>query len=217
MLDRQANIANALADTDLLILAVPDGVIADVATAIRPGEGVVAHLSGSRTLDVLEPHAKRASIHPLMTLPDADRGGAHLLDDCAFAVSGDAIARQLVDALGGRAFTVDDEDRATYHAAASIAANHLVALCAQVERLAASIGAPPDAFWDLATASLDNVRGSGSIDALTGPASRGDWATIAAHLASLPASEHDLYRELSKAAADLAGQTWPPNLDQTSD
>ncbi len=213
LLDRNCDPTTALEGTDVLVIAVPDDVIAEVAAAVKPGEGVIAHLSGSRTLDVLAPHARRASLHPLMSLQDPERGAARLLDSCAFAVSGDPSAVELVDALGGTSFTVDDGDRAAYHAAASIAANHLVALCAQVERLAHHIGAPPEPFFDMAAAALDNVRSSGAATALTGPASRADWETIESHLDSLPQAEHQLYRAAAKAAADLAGHPWPAHLD----
>lgn len=217
VLGRNDDLSRALDGVDLLVLAVSDGAIAEVAAAVEPADGVVAHLSGSRTLDELAPHARRASMHPLMSLPDPQRGAARLLDNCAFAVAGHPIGTRLVKALGGRGFTVDDANRATYHAAASITANHLTALCAQVERLAASIDVPVDAFWDLAAASLDNVRSSNAHDALTGPAARGDWSTITAHLASLPQEEQSLYREAAKAAARLAGQPWPDELDNPLD
>ena len=47
--------------------------------------------------------------------------------------------------------------RAAYHAAACIAANHVVALLGQVERVAASAGLPLDAFLDLTRAAVEDV------------------------------------------------------------
>ncbi len=47
------------------------------------------------------------------------------------------------------AIHVPGPKRALYHAAAAIAANHLTALCAQVESLAAEVGVPVDAYWTL--------------------------------------------------------------------
>ena len=93
----------------------------------------------------------------------------------------------VVASLGGRAETVDDPDRAAYHAAASIAANHMVALIGQVERVAASAGLPLDAFSDLMRAALDDALVLGPRRALTGPASRGDWDTVDRHRKALSA------------------------------
>jgi predicted short-subunit dehydrogenase-like oxidoreductase (DUF2520 family) len=46
----------------------------------------------------------------------------------------------------------------------------------------------------------------GSRAALTGPAARGDAATLRAHVRALPADERPLYLALAGAAARLAGR-----------
>ena len=50
------------------------------------------------------------------------------------------MARALAERLGMMPIVVDDDDRAAYHAAASIASNFLVTLEAAAERLAATAG-----------------------------------------------------------------------------
>lgn len=208
-LGRDDDPSGAARDVDLLILAVRDDAIESVARSVDEGDAVVAHLSGAKTLDALGPHARTASIHPLVSLPDPATGARRLLHGATFAVAGDPIARAVVDALGGRAITVGDEHRALYHAAAAVAANHLVALTGQVERLAESVGVPVDAYWDLMSATLDNVRSDGSEASLTGPAARGDLETIRNHLDALPPSERDLYLALADEAARLADRDAP--------
>jgi predicted short-subunit dehydrogenase-like oxidoreductase (DUF2520 family) len=201
---------DAAVDVDIVIIATPDRAIAEVARAIRPvAETVVMHLSGACRLDVLEPHARRASVHALMTLPDAHTGAARLRGGW-FAIAGDAAAAELVAALDGRSFVVADDHRARYHAAASVASNHLVVLLGQVERLAAQAGVPFAAFLPLIRASVDNVEALGAAWALTGPAARGDDETIERHLAALDESERPLYRVLSNAARTLASSATLP-------
>src|SRR5207245_965369 len=140
LLGRADNLSAAAEGVDLLVVATPDSVVGEVAAAVRPVPStVVAHLSGSLGLDVLTPHVRRASLHPLVSLPDADTG-ARRLPGAWFAIAGDPAARAVVADLGGRAIEVADEDRAAYHAAACIASNHLVALLGQVERVAAAAG-----------------------------------------------------------------------------
>lgn len=217
-LRRGDDLARALDDVDLLVIATPDGAIAEAAAAVRPrGHGVIAHLAGSLGLDVLADHERTAALHPLVSLPDAEVGAQRLAARAWFAVAGDPLAQQVVADLGGRWFTVADEDRATYHAAAVVASNHLVALLGQVERLAADIGVPADAYLDLARATLDNVARMGPAAALTGPAARGDWATVAAHLAALPPEEEPAYRALADAARRLVDPSGlPDDLGPTS-
>jgi predicted short-subunit dehydrogenase-like oxidoreductase (DUF2520 family) len=192
---------------DVVVLAVPDDRIAGVAAAIEPGPAAILHLSGAKNLDVLAPHDRRASVHPLMALPDAATGARRLRSGGVFAVAGDPVAIELVEALGGRPIELPAGMRPLYHAAAAVAANHLVALCAQVERLAALAGVPIDAYWDLMRTTLDNVSGAGPLSSLTGPAARGDDSTIALHVSALPPEERPLYTALATEAARLAGRT----------
>ena len=158
------------------------------------------------------PHESTCSIHPLMSLPDPVTGAARLLGGCTFAVDGHQLADTVVDHLGGVAVAVPSERRVLYHAIATIAANHLTALCHQVETLAATVGVPIDAYWKLMETTLENVADVGSVAALTGPAARGDWQTVANHLTELAPDEKSLYRELSGRAARIAGQDWPEEL-----
>jgi predicted short-subunit dehydrogenase-like oxidoreductase (DUF2520 family) len=185
---------------DLLVIATPDAVIADVAGAVEPvTTTVVAHLAGSLTLDVLAPHARRASLHPLVSIPT---GGVDLAG-AWFAVAGDPLVHEVVASLGGRRVEVADEHRVAYHAAAAIAANHLVALLGQVERVAATAGVPLEAYLDLVRGTVDNVAALGPAAALTGPVRRGDTETVAAHLAALDPSERPAYEALADAARRL--------------
>jgi len=187
--------ASATDDVDVLLIATGDDAIADVARSITPSSTcVVLHLSGSLGLDVLATHPKRGALHPLVPLPTVDTGAARLLSGCTFAVAGDSIAEELVASLGGRTVAVADADRARYHAAACIAANHVVAMLGQVERVAASAGLPLDAFLDLTRAAVDDVALLGPRSALTGPAVRGDWATLQRHLDAIDPAEHAGYR-----------------------
>jgi len=201
-LGRDADPATATTGTRLLVLAVPDGAVAHLARSLTPGGAVVAHLAGALGLDVLAPHARVAAIHPLVALADPERG-ARRLRGAWFATAGDPAATEVVAALGGRSVAVADADRTTYHAAAAVAANHLVALLGQVERLARSIGVPLEAYLDLARGSLQDVAEVGPAQALTGPVVRGDRETVARHLAALPDDERPLYAVVSAAAERL--------------
>lgn len=204
-LGRDVDLVTAARGVDVLVLAVPDDELTHVAAAVAPDPRCcVLHLSGSLGLDVLAPHPRTASLHPLVPLPNASVGAQRLLGGVTLAVAGDAAATDLGHRLGARLVHVDDEDRAAYHAAACVAANHVVALLGQVERIAASIGLPVDAFVGLSRAALDDVAALGPSAALTGPAARGDWATIARHLDALDPAERAGYGAGVALALELA-------------
>lgn len=182
MLGRGDPVAAAAAHVDLLVIATPDAEVGRVADAVERADAcVVIHLSGSLGLDVLAGHRRRGSLHPLVPLPGPAVGAQRLRTGITFAVAGDPMVDATVRALGGRVVRVDDARRAAYHAAASIAANHLVALLGQVERVAATAGLPLDAFAGLVRAATDDAFALGPRRALTGPAARGDWATVDRH------------------------------------
>ena len=204
VLGRQDDVSEAASGVDLLVIAVPDDSVASVAASVAPMPStVVAHMAGSLGLDVLDPHPRRAAVHPLASLPSPELG-AERLRGAWFAIAGDHLIQSVVDSLDGRSFAVSDRQRAAYHAAAAIASNHLVALLAQVERIAASVDVPFEAYLDLVRATVENVSALGAVEALTGPAARGDEETIARHVDALPASERELYEVLADACRKLA-------------
>ncbi len=199
-----------VARSELLIISVPDAVLADVVDEIaRGGElrrgTVVAHTAGAHGVDVLAPLADLGAlclaIHPAMTFVGTADDTARLTDAC-FGITatdeiGYAIASSLVYELGGQPVRINESDRVLYHAALAHGANHLVALISDaVAALDVAIrrGAPdgeqvpirlaPAILGPLVTAALGNVLDLGP-DALTGPVARGDAAAIQAHIDAL--------------------------------
>lgn len=197
---------------DVIALAVPDDAIAQVAAAIVPSSVPLVHLSGSRPLTELGSHANVGSLHPLVSLPNREVGAERLRDNCFFAVAGHPITIEIAESLGGSWHTVPDDKRAIYHAAATVAANHVVALAAQTEDLATAAGIDPDPLYKLMLTTLENVRLLGPTEALTGPASRGDWTTIRKHLDAIEPRHEPLYRAAFSEVIRLASLTPPEDL-----
>lgn len=189
---------DALADADLVVLAVPDAAISEVAQRVPLGPWL-AHVSGATSLTALDPHVRRFSVHPLQTL--TRERGAEQLDGAWAAVTAEtdearSEARWLAETLGLHAFDVADADKPLYHAGAAMASNFLVTLHQAAARLLEESHAPPEALVPLMTRTIEN----GFV--LTGPIARGDWSTVEAHLAALEQRAPDLvplYRALAEA------------------
>jgi predicted short-subunit dehydrogenase-like oxidoreductase (DUF2520 family) len=187
-----------LADAELVLLAVPDAAISEVAQRVPIGPWL-AHVSGATSLAALDPHARRFSVHPLQTL--TRERGPEQLDGAWAAVTAEtdearAMARWLAEALGLHAFDLADADKPLYHAGAAMASNFLVTLHHAAARLLAETDAPPEALLPLMTRTIEN----GFV--LTGPIARGDWSTVEAHLRALEERAPDLvplYRALAEA------------------
>lgn len=196
---------------DAVLLAVPDRAITEVAASITPGP-LVGHLSGATGLDALGPH-ESFGLHPLLTVtgPDTSFAGAHA------AIAGTtgralAAARKLAELLGLETFHIDDEDRAAYHAAASVSSNYLLALERFAETLAASAGVPREALVPLVRETVENWAAHGAAAALTGPVARGDEATVERQRAAVAARVPErlaLFERLTEATRELAGEDTP--------
>jgi predicted short-subunit dehydrogenase-like oxidoreductase (DUF2520 family) len=202
---------------DLAILAVPDDALATVVAGldIHPGQ-IVAHTSGAHGLGILAPAVARGArplaVHPAMTFTGGPEDLARLRKGIPFGVTAPPdlrpLAGDLVRALGGTPEWIADEHRTLYHAALAHGANHLVTLVSEaLDLLRAAGAAHPERLLDpLLHAALDNTLRLGDA-ALTGPVSRGDTETVAAHLAALadvaPAAL-PAYRVLAARTADRA-------------
>jgi predicted short-subunit dehydrogenase-like oxidoreductase (DUF2520 family) len=154
-------------------------------------------------------------MHPLasVSLPAA---GAESLRRAFYCVEGDAratsAARRVVRDLGGETFTINPGDKALYHAAAVLAAGHVVALfdvaldalgrCGLTERRARRVLLP------LLQSVADNLARHTPARALTGSFSRADAETIRKHLRALAApGDPDalaVYKLLGARSLDLA-------------
>ena len=124
------------------MLCVPDAEIAAAAEAVTAAAPLVGHTSGATPLSALA-HAgvPGFGLHPLQSFAHPgvrfEGAGAAVAGTTPEAL---AFATSLAERLGMRPFEIDDEGRAAYHAAASVASNFLVTLEAAAEAIAAGAG-----------------------------------------------------------------------------
>jgi predicted short-subunit dehydrogenase-like oxidoreductase (DUF2520 family) len=207
---------------DLLLLTVPDDMLANVVVSlvgsgvIREGQHVV-HTSGRHGLAVLAPAqevgARTVALHPAMTFTgtavDLDRLRPAEGPGCVFGLTAPAadraFAESLVADLGGTPMWVPEEMRTLYHAGLAHGSNHLVTLVTEAMEILAAAGAsdPAGTLRPLLAAALDNALAQGDA-ALTGPIVRGDAGTVAAHLEDIATNApHTLASYVAMARATL--------------
>lgn len=190
--------AEAARRAELVLLCVPDDVVAAVARQVAAEDGVAegsrwVHTAGGLGTEALRAvrsaGGRVAACHPAQTFPDADTGRL-ALPGAAWAVTAGhedlAWARALVADLGGRPFTVAEPNRVLYHAALAFGANGTSVLVAQARELlrGAGIEDPAAFLTPLVRAAAGNAALRGAA-ALTGPVRRGDAGTVGRHLDEL--------------------------------
>ncbi|NIQ93220.1 MAG: DUF2520 domain-containing protein [Desulfuromonadales bacterium] len=220
---REATDLGAVGESELVLLAVPDDALADVAGCLlneKLGrtDTVLVHFSGIHCADILLEQAGSAeagvlSIHPLQTFADPRRGYA-ALPGTPCAIEGNQhlmdMAERVVEALGGIPFHLESDRKALYHAAACITSNYLVTLVATAEKLLAGCGfSGAEArrlLGPLLQTTARNVAEVGPADALTGPIARGDTQTVDKHLQALSLlapEQGELYRLLGRLTIEV--------------
>lgn len=201
---------------DLVFLTVADGALASVAEhwakALAAGTGeshrpppfaTVLHSSGSLDAEVLAPLRSAGiavgSLHPLRAFTDVvEAPGPRPF----FAIDGDPVAcrlaRRLVAAWSGTCCELAADRRVVYHLAASLAAGGVVTVLSAVAQLMRDAELPEDlleGYLRLLRGAVDTATAGGPGDvasAITGPAARGDVATLRRHLAALRSTSPDL-------------------------
>ena len=211
------SIEETVADRDLILLSIPDDVLAQVVSglattnAVSPGTFVM-HLSGRYGIEVLRPLTELGclplALHPVMTFTGTSID-LNRLSACPFGVTTHPtlrpVAETLVMEMGGEPVWVPEASRSLYHAALTFGANNLMTLVNQTSELLESAGItnPEALVAPLLSASLDNALRNGD-SALTGPIARGDAETVREHLrvlSNFDPAVTQAYRSLARLTA----------------
>ena len=202
-----------------LIIAVPDSEIARVASdAIDAGvvaKGTIAaHLSGALGSDVLSGlravGAPVMAFHPAQTLTLESDPDSVFRGIC-FDMEGDSAActlgKRIAHDLGAVSVRLTPEQRIISHLAMTISSNYTVSLVRMAEKIMMSAGISNEIaqkmLHPLFLNTVHNISACGTLNALTGPVSRGDVNVIKRHLDILASKEYE-YQAVYKGLAQIA-------------
>ncbi len=214
------------ASCDVLFITTPDGQIQSAWDSLRKtvearGETLagkmICHCSGAMPSTALagaeELGASVYSVHPLFAI-SSKTASIDELSSAFFAIEGsddriDTIAGMIAE-LGNPYQVIATEEKARYHAAAVLASNQVVALyrlaCNELRRCGFRAEAAEKALAPLFLGNAEHIAHDGAVAALTGPAERGDFATIEKHLACLDGQTREVYKILNKTLLQIAAE-----------
>lgn len=197
----RVDLADLAADSELLLVAVTDRAIPEVAASIPESDALIFHASGA-----LLTLRDGFSLHPLKALPPVGEPGDLEGTLLVFEGGHRRTAKLIAAAVGARFAEVSPEQKALYHAAAVFGSNYVAAALDISERLMhrAGIDDARESLVALAQSAIDNWRRHTDGKRFTGPAARGDADTIERHLAALQ-GDPDLAKVYELLAAEIAG------------
>ncbi len=221
--------------SDTLFITTTDAEIGKVWDCIAEKNvkgKVICHFSGSLSSDIFsnweETGAYVCSVHPIYEFSDKFTAYQNLTG-AAFAAEGDRTAldrmQELFRLLPNRVVEVSTKEKAKYHAATSIASNHVVGLISMAVGLMGEAGIPEASAYGLLQPLVENnvkaifagQQGKGTsctggrtgcrgcAQALTGPIERNDTETVREHLAHMGRQEWETaYRAVGTVVTELA-------------
>lgn len=206
---------------DITFLTCGDSQLAGVASELAAALGeaaagkVFAHCSGALGSDALAPLREAGgavcSAHPLYAVSSRFDCWQEL-GRAWFTLEGDEAAVATVEALlsncGNHVARIPASEKVRYHAAAVMASNLVVGLYQMASDELVTCGFTPDdaqaALAPLFLGNAEHIAAAGTRASLTGPAARGDQATVDAHLSCLSGDAREVYRQLTEVLYRIA-------------
>lgn len=195
-------------DADVYLFSVTDDALPTLWQSMPATRGLWLHTAGSVPLSAMAQYHHRVGVlYPLQTFSRGvcvdwsqipvyiEAGDKHSL----------ALTQGLASALSPKVYVADSQQRMALHLSAVLAcnfANHLWALSGQVLE---EYQLPPDSLQPLVAETWRKAQTIPPALGQTGPARRGDQATMSRHLALLEGKPElqELYRQLSASIMRL--------------
>lgn len=212
------SLTDLVKSSDTLFIATQDSEIGNVWECIDKSlikNKFIGHFSGSLSSDVFSGAecygAYTGSVHPMYAF--SDRFNSYKgLNTVVFTAEGCSEFLENIlpvfKQCGNTVCTIDKQNKALYHASASMASNHLLGLLGAVVDMLVQCGFEKnDAYKLLAPLMMNNLENAlqnGVEYALTGPVERGDVSTVEKHLTVLNNEQAQLYKQLAKQVIKIA-------------
>ncbi len=202
--------SNINTTVDLFLIAVSDDAIKIVAkhiSEIIPHNSIVAHTSGATSSKVFQDYFENYGVfYPLQTFSKTRKADFETLPFCIDGSNETTkkLLFELAETICPNVYMIDDKQRNTLHVAAVFANNFTNHLLAISEQIITQENIPFDLLKPLINETVAKINESTPKSMQTGPARRGDKATLAKHKKYLDKypNYRKIYQLLSESVAD---------------
>ena len=188
-------------ESDFLIIAVNDDAISEVASHLADYKGLAVHTSGTKPSEVLNGIERYGVFYPLQTMSKEREISFDDVPLLIYANSPEDLIRLhgFAKLLSSNVNYCDDEQRKAIHLSAVFVSNFTNVMLGVGDKLLKDNGLSLDVMRPLVMEMIQKSFDVSPEKALTGPAKRGDFATIQAHeemLSNMP-EELEIYKVLT--------------------
>ena len=193
---------NDLIEADLYIISVSDDAIASVSSKLPFKNRMVAHTSGSVTLDSLDKKNRRGIFYPLQTFT---KGKTIDFSEIPFCLESEndsdlELLEKVAKTISRNIFKIDEKQRKALHISAVFVNNFVNEMYRIGNEICEENKVPFEILKPLILETVNKVMTLSPKEAQTGPAKRNDTQTIDAHLDFLSNENHaTIYKILTQS------------------
>jgi predicted short-subunit dehydrogenase-like oxidoreductase (DUF2520 family) len=190
---------------DLYIIAVSDNAIANVSAQIPFKNRLVAHTSGSVSLEDLNENNRKGVFYPLQTFTKSKKIDFSQIPICIESENATdfQLLEKVAQSISQKVFAINSQQRKSLHVAAVFVCNFVNHLYEIGNEICIDNKVPFEILKPLIMETADKINTILPIDAQTGPAKRNDTQTINSHLNFLEdENQKEIYKLLTKSIID---------------
>jgi predicted short-subunit dehydrogenase-like oxidoreductase (DUF2520 family) len=195
-------IKDHLSEYDLVLLCVADEAIAEVSSSLPVVPCILAHVSGVTDISAIDQkHPNPAVFYPPMSLTPETPPSIEAIPFCIEALKSETEydLMKLAESLGASAHRIDSEERAFLHLGAVLSQNFSNYLYTRTQEILKARNIDFRLLLPLLEQSLERLKFIDPGEVQTGPAVRGDRATMEKHLEMIDDKDlKEVYRLISK-------------------
>lgn len=186
---------------DVTIVAISDDSILGLSKKLKNDSGLIAHTSGTASLNELKGNYPKGVFYPLQTFSKEKKFNLKKVPICIEADSDSnlLLLEKLATGISDNVYFIDSKQRQNIHIAAVFVnnfSNHLYEIGNQICK---KHNIPFEILQPLIKETAKKVKSMTPSDAQTGPAKRNDQLTIEKHLSTLSNQQQEIYKVLTKS------------------
>ena len=193
---------NELAEADLYIIAVSDDAIAEISSELPFENRLVAHTSGSVSIEALNSKNRKAVFYPLQTFSKNRNTDFKVIPICLETASGSDydLLEKTAKSISEKAFSISSDQRKSIHVSAVFVNNFVNHLYKIGNDICNTNHVPFEILLPLIRETAEKITRLSPQEAQTGPAKRNDVQTINAHLEFLSdQNQQNIYKILTQS------------------